>query len=304
MHRDDECKKGLSPEGKFEDYRSIYSQSMRPYKRKDFEWYGENATMALLGLAKYSKIFGRSYNFTEIKKLIKKDDAMFAGALIFKFGMVIYSRLTNIKLNSPSGSLSDFKDTSITENSQVSSSLKSLGFLNIFGCAPNARNCPTNGNKHMMYALHPIEKGTPLITSMCSIYSFVPKSQRQAIYKDFYHRPCECQACQENWLDGQTDMDRNLVNYALQKISQPTIVNKIEREFEEIRKIMDERYYEPNHPDIKLLLRTRDLVKTSWKYFPMPSMSTHKAIRLLTACQESFFSPMTWDPEMTSSCSK
>ncbi|KAJ8670031.1 hypothetical protein QAD02_001290 [Eretmocerus hayati] len=299
----DECRKGFSPDGKFDGYRSIYSQPLR----REVSWgvhglHLTSATVALTGLAKHSNIFGRNYSFEETKSLLKNDDATFVGALFLKFLIVIESRLTHIYLFNPINNLEERLKTperlGAIGGIEASIAIKSLGFLTIFDCAPNAHTSGTYDNKHVMYALHPIKKGTPITTSLCSIYQmYRKKPERQAIYFEFYNRPCECQACKEDWLKDIGPVEKILESDK----SKPENIKKLD---EEIRLIEIElkKSNSLNFPDTKLLSRAKTAVAKSWKYFPMPSLVTCKAVHLLNLVSDRLLRPWDLDPEKLSLC--
>ncbi|KAJ8670032.1 hypothetical protein QAD02_001291 [Eretmocerus hayati] len=284
----DECRKGFLPDGKFEGFRSIYAQPLlRKVDKSDFEQYALSSSVGLIGLAKHSNIFGKKYEKNEMKQLTKNDAAIFVGALILKFHLVIHNRVTMIHLYNPIGPLT-------REDPRTSSAIKSLGFLNILSCAPNAKNCVTYDDRHLMYALHPIKKGTPLTTSMTScIYQNYSESKRQ-----LYNRTCKCQACTQNWL---SIIDNESLNEIGQG-SKPQVVSRLDYEMDKIEEELKAKAWKLNHPDIKLLSTSSKIVAESWKHFPMPSLITYNAITLMMPVYDTFYLSLILDPEKASLC--
>ncbi|KAJ8670036.1 hypothetical protein QAD02_001295 [Eretmocerus hayati] len=294
-----ECKKGFSSDGKFEGYKSIYAQPLFKVPASEIETYSCTAALALVGLAKYTNILGENYNGGDMRLLVKNKVAVFVGALMLKFCLVIHCRRTSILIVDPSELIGGKKAT-IPENPDVSTSIKSLGFMNITACAPNIHNFLTYGNKYFVYAVQPIKKGASLVGSISSIYHNTPRSERQATYMKYYGAPCKCQACTENWLEIIQDESK----YKECARSKPLEFSEILEEMEWIEEEIKDKKHKLNNIDVKLLSKARNLVAKSWKQFPLPTYITARTISVLMAVYNTFFFPLDLEPERTNSCTK
>ncbi|KAJ8670033.1 hypothetical protein QAD02_001292 [Eretmocerus hayati] len=275
----DELSKGFPADGKFTSYKSLYLLRSRAFNGDEYNNVINSAAIALLGIAKYTDFFGTKYDFRDIQKLRRNDTAIFVGALLFKFAWIQYSRISFARLFD----LSD-RDYKKQMEEPMCESLKCLGYLFPLTCAPNCKSTVSYGAKHILYALHPMKKGTPLTSSISSIYDHVKKPKRMETVKQFYNFDCDCRACIENWFDPEPYGD--VVRKELAALPNRTyqIAVSLLREVESTCGELSGRSQKENLSDPKLLTSTKMMVTKAWRNFSMPSTvllrttSTMKAV--------------------------
>ncbi|KAJ8669789.1 hypothetical protein QAD02_001048, partial [Eretmocerus hayati] len=277
---------------KIEEHHIIYTLPHCNVDGLELAWRIDTSTITLMGLANFSSIFGRSYDFNEIEELMNNDSAVFAGAILLKLFIVMNAKCCSFPLVDPCEE-AERGSSSPDESDHIGPilSFKSFGFLTTTTCCPNVKSYLTLNNRYIMYSLHPIKKGSPLSTSLKSVYDEVPKLKRQTRFKNMYGRMCDCQACVENWSEicakedvfkfvfgGESEIDCELMK--------------------ELRSLLDEvdaKIHKLNFPDAKFLTRSKQLVARSWKHFPMPSVIAFRAITLLIFLLGTFLSPRNAD---------
>ncbi|KAJ8669785.1 hypothetical protein QAD02_001044 [Eretmocerus hayati] len=185
----------------------------------------------------------------------------------------------------------NFSINNLADRLQISYSLRSYGFLTTTRCIPNVHSFITYGNRHVMYALNPIKKGTPLIASAASIEYGTTDLQRQSMYGNINHQLCDCQACSEDW--AKILADRDILEASV--LAKSEIGAEILEELNQIHEEMEAKSHRINHPDTKLLSKAQSLVAKTWKHFPMPSMITVKAIRMMEGLLARFHTPGNQD---------
>ncbi|KAJ8669792.1 hypothetical protein QAD02_001051 [Eretmocerus hayati] len=286
------CSKGWSeicPRKKIEEipptrlsknYNMIYSQPIRNFDADELKANIEIAVLTLMCLAKYSTVFGKTYDFDEIDNLMKNDCAIFSGALILRLYLLIATKTSSLYLIDPSKeTLMDVKNSN-RPRSVVSTPTfytELFGSFTVSGCISNATHHLTYANRAITYSLSHIKKGSPIICSQACIYNLVPKAERQAVHKKIYRRPCDCQACSEDWSDILADVE----NLGKSWKAAPSIGRALMYKKEEIDKEIKAKYDRMNFPDPKLISKTIEFVTESWKHFPMPSLMTVRAVQRL-----------------------
>ncbi|KAJ8669791.1 hypothetical protein QAD02_001050 [Eretmocerus hayati] len=233
-------------------------------------------------LAKYSTVFGETYDFDEIDQLMKNDSVVFSGALILRLCLLIGTKTISLYLIDP-GEETDAMtvERSLTQHRPANNTptfyTELFGFFTVSGCVPNGIHHLTYANRAITYSLSPIKKGSPIICSPASIYKLIPKAERQAIHKNIYMRPCDCQACSEDWSEFLTDKEK----FTEQFIAKPSIGYELTNKKKEIDEEIVAKSGRVNFPDPKLISKAFEFVTESWKHFPMPSMMTVRAVQSL-----------------------
>ncbi|KAJ8679987.1 hypothetical protein QAD02_015774, partial [Eretmocerus hayati] len=167
----DELTKGFTSDGEFSSYKSLYSLPIRSFDLDDYAFsIGCANAIVLVALAKHSKVFKKSYDYNEMKKLRKNDEAVFVGALLLKFCLDISSLCVIAKLIDPSENnlpkqddvRKDLETLIELDKDKVDpdSSVPLVTRLITGGCVPNVQICPTFGNKFILHALQPIKAGS------------------------------------------------------------------------------------------------------------------------------------------------
>ncbi|KAJ8670029.1 hypothetical protein QAD02_001288 [Eretmocerus hayati] len=275
------------------NYKNIFSLPTRNLEKYDFDACLKSAVIALAGLARFTKLFDTSYDYTEIKKLMKNDLAVFVGALLAKYAIIITSRCAQINLFDPDEKSDEMNSGLGTlfprrENSSPLNSLSVLGQFTILNCIPNVMKTYTHNNKFIAFALHPIKKGEKLTSSVACMYQRTPKLVRQAKYQKLYNRPCDCQACTENWFE--TPGSDGSQGIPVSESDLPT-AREILDETHAVFYDWDKKGSKLNHPDIKLLTRASNVVEKAWVHFPPPSPFSVNALIQLMKLSFDFYQP-------------
>ncbi|KAJ8670006.1 hypothetical protein QAD02_001265 [Eretmocerus hayati] len=284
------CLKVLQTKENTTSYKSVYTIPVRNLYDDDMEFAIRSSTFALIGLAKYTNLFNSKYNFSDMKRLMKNDTAIFVGALLLKFNIAITSICDKIDLVDPTRE--DY--TTVSELTvrdpkmdimQTNCFLRASTMLHLNGCMPNVDVCLSHDVKFIIYALQPIKKGTKLIRlHPVSIYNYSPKSKRQARHQMYYNCPCDCQACTENWFESS-------LGGPFFASSGNVFSEELTNEMMSIREDFETNFRKPNYPDIKVVSRAKDLLAKVWIQLDMPSPMTIYAVLLLVTIIHGFHRP-------------
>ncbi|KAJ8669784.1 hypothetical protein QAD02_001043 [Eretmocerus hayati] len=273
--KEDQYDKIASLDAPLTSYKSIYASPVRNLCDDELNNVYLDSVFALIGLAKYTSIFGRTYDFDEIEELIENDTAIFVGAFLAKMNWLIASKCTTFKLYNPS----EHVITAMQRNQYLADqaawirrsnmSLDQISMLTQLGCIPNIECCRTHDTKSLAYALQPIKAGTPLIRSTTgpTVYDYSRKIDRQPTSWLYYDKECDCQACTEDWY---------------KMLRKPT-ENKGEL-WKEMCSILGEwegHSGAPNYPDEKVISRVKKLVARTWIEYPMPSAMYVHVVRIM-----------------------
>ncbi|KAJ8669783.1 hypothetical protein QAD02_001042 [Eretmocerus hayati] len=246
-------------------YKSIYASPVRNLCDDETNNVYRDSAFALIGLAKYTSIFGRTYDFDEIEKLMENDTAIFVGAFLARISWIISSKCSTFKLYDPGEHVLIAQQRNRLLKGEaawirkINISLDPISMLTPQGCIPNIGCCRTYGTQNLAYALQPIKAGTPLIISTTgpSVYDYSKTIDRQPTSWLYYDKECDCQACTEDWY---------------KMLRKPT-ENQGEL-WEEMCSILGEweaHSGTPNYPNEKVLSRVKKLVARTWIEYPMPS---------------------------------
>ncbi|KAJ8675556.1 hypothetical protein QAD02_011342 [Eretmocerus hayati] len=267
------------------------------FEKKDLEWSAKGAIIALAGLAKYTKILGKNYDFTELRKLMKDDMAMAVGALLLKFNItILFSGCPRVGLIDPNDE-QDNLNRRIRVSPYGKKSEKQWSYCfpimilhGINGCIPNVDRYLTYGNKFILCPLQPIKSGDQLIlfSKSKSIWGLSKKSDRQSDHISVYGRLCNCQACVE-W-SKTLDNDKKVANHAVSELHCPT-TRKLWQKRNSIISDWKTNILKPNFPDLKMLIRVIDLVSETSKELAMPSVLIMKSVGILAIVSRLFYSP-------------
>ncbi|KAJ8675551.1 hypothetical protein QAD02_011337 [Eretmocerus hayati] len=256
----------------------------------------DSSAITLLGLAKFSSILERNYEFNEIEKLMRDEKAILVGCLLVKLSAARVKGCATVKLLD-----STLKDGSYEEKGRDykkndeecrSPVFNIMTMFTLSGCLPNIDTCRTIGHKSVMFALRPIKAGTPLTLfnqSPLSVYHDTPKQRRQLGHKQMYKCPCNCRACTENWPE---NLDK-----ALDFIHAPGINLQAVKKFKsEHDSIMDEWHtnmqtHKPAFPDLKFISRLNKCAREAWKHIPEPSVALKMCTMILVIITRSFHNP-------------
>ncbi|KAJ8670022.1 hypothetical protein QAD02_001281 [Eretmocerus hayati] len=276
---DTDCqgKESIPPEQVFTDYRSVYTLRCRKFAKKELDECIRNASVALMGLAKYSNIFGKKYALDEVNTLMKNDAAIFVGALLLKFNFVTISMLTTARLPDPS---ERYKDSYSSESVGSDLILNPITLMALRGCVPNIQSCIVSGVKVGTFALQPIKKGTKLcLFGRGNIYDGTSKRERQAKYFKFYNSQCVCEAYTKNWPDILDDSNKLAAVYIPK--SGPVAAKELRGEINAITAELRANDHKPNQPDHKLVRRIGELVPRIWEHFSLPAPETIRTVKLM-----------------------
>ncbi|KAJ8669790.1 hypothetical protein QAD02_001049 [Eretmocerus hayati] len=288
------------------DPKIVYNLPTRNFQGDELQCCLEASVLILMGLAKYSSIFGKTYDFSEIGKLAADKLAVFSGALILKLFFITNTRKSIMNLVDPCDNANaenkgipySLFDRAWYEKPVNSFSVQVFGRLTITGCIPNVKCFLTHSNRCVMCSLSPIKKGSRLVSSGSSIYELATKSDRQALHQSMYQRPCNCPACAEDWLPVLQDRDK-FIEIFKAKLS---LGKPLYDEINSIDKEIKEKAHKLNFPDPKLLSRAKNLVIDTWEHFPMPSMITVKAVQRIYTLLGAFHTYRDRDLERVASC--
>ncbi|KAJ8675553.1 hypothetical protein QAD02_011339 [Eretmocerus hayati] len=239
-------------------------------------------------MVKYSKILPKNYDFKEIRKLAKDENAILLGALLLKISIIITSACPNAELVDERAMC---KDVRCQCRPPINPSYTILMLHALIQCIPNCESTRTYNNKNVIFAIEPIKAGTPLIlwTRSETVYDNVPRSKRQASVYRYYNCTCECKACEEDWLQYLEDSPK--MREIIEREKQHPIANKLWTDRSFIASDWQMNSHKPGYPDIKLFNRTLDLVKETWKHFEMPSAMVIRAVTLMLRVFTAFHNP-------------
>ncbi|KAJ8674932.1 hypothetical protein QAD02_010718 [Eretmocerus hayati] len=280
-------------------YRMILASSLWSFTQEDLKMYTECSTFVLLGLARFTKIFKKTYYFDEIEQLVTKNDgARFVASFLLKISVLLGTGCTLVRLIDPiqeDGSEIELKNEDGTDVPLFRSPVFNvLTMLASIGCIPNVSSHRTIDHKFVMLALQPIKKGTRLISfgkSDFSIFNRKPKSERQSMHYDHYRCSCNCQACTEDW------------PVALDEIAASEAIIYSESQLHDVKKFLSDLEslisqwdthtiaHKPNYPDIKTVNKLKSMVAASWKYFSLPSRMMLLSTSLMVTILGSFYDP-------------
>ncbi|KAJ8670005.1 hypothetical protein QAD02_001264 [Eretmocerus hayati] len=285
----DPCLPELQSIENYTNYRSVYTIPVRNLPDDDMEYCIRSSSLTLIGLAKYTNLFGSVYSFKDIKRLMKNEAAIFVGALLLKFNIAITSICDTIELVDPSKEdYSTGKELTVLDpyqSLQTNCFLRASTMLALNGCMPNTDICISHNIKFVMYALQPIKKGTKLVLfHSVSIYDYTPKSKRQARHQQYYDCPCDCRACNENWFE--SDLGGLFIAPSGNAYSQ-----ELDDEMMAMRLEYETNFQKPNYPDLKIVSRAKDLLAKMWIQLDMPSPMMMHAVPLLMTIIQGFFKP-------------
>ncbi|KAJ8675550.1 hypothetical protein QAD02_011336 [Eretmocerus hayati] len=281
------------------NYKTILATKSLPVKRENLNFHTGSPVLALLGLAKFTTIFERSFSFNEIQKLMKNETAILTGCLLVKLSSVLFTGCGSINLVDPAVEDGSYGETkpAYEMNAQewvirkcYMSHITTM--LALYGCIPNADSCRTIGHKSLLYALQPIKAGTPIMTynKSLSIYLEVPKEVRQHQLRLFYGFSCECRACKENWPEKMLEMPPL---FAFTPGTNFAALTRFMKESESIRKECDDNMYahKPGFPDLKLMTRANNCAREVWKHMPVPSLFMKSCADMMICVTTCFHDP-------------
>ncbi|KAJ8675557.1 hypothetical protein QAD02_011343 [Eretmocerus hayati] len=284
----------------FSNYKSIFTLPIYDLQLKEYlQGCVEDALTALIGLAKYTKILGNSYDFDETKKLMKDSTAILAGALLLQFTITLCEGFpmkliffVHPHLVDPNGV--DYKNGEKAVPEQKKEYNYCTSFLlmhTLSGCVPNVDYIYTYGNKFVLYAIRPIKAGDQLISESKSrsIWSKDTKVGRDFLYKQIYGFSCECQACEGSWTEKyeipSNVKEQFITDFRNESSAELWIENDV------IVSTWRANCNEFDFPNDDLLLRSRDLVKKACEELSMPSLIVNASVRLLMHISKAFYDP-------------
>ncbi|KAJ8682886.1 hypothetical protein QAD02_018678 [Eretmocerus hayati] len=266
----------MLPDLKLEGYKHFYSLRGNAFPDEDAKLI-RHAALSLVGLAKYSSIFGSKFNSKNIDRLMRDDDAVYIGALFLKTSRIMVLNLHMTFLQSedcktPRHYQQIYKASICTSECCGKDALVALKASSItISCCPNVDRCWTYNNSSLVYALKPIKKGEQLTYGIKSIYcSYAPISERQKVFRKRYGFDCDCEACVANWTE--KDFKDVLPKHF------PPKMTRVMTEFLELRERMGSKPDE----DIQLLAKTKEILEEFWKYLSLPSsLLIHGVLHLI-----------------------
>ncbi|KAJ8676410.1 hypothetical protein QAD02_012197 [Eretmocerus hayati] len=232
-------------------------------------------------LAKTTSVFGKPYNFRELKNLAKNDSVVFAAALMARF---YFSRPSRC---GPNGSDVRHKIDDRGKLSIVSSPTPmnyifgSLAHLAVASCIPNVEVCSTYGNMVVIYPIQPIKKGSIIFKPLSSVYEFTPDTARQTMHKIIFNSSCDCRACKEGWSKKLGNPMKELMISA----DESAVIQKLVEEIQQVKSSISTRV----DLDIKLVSKMKKITEKAWEHCPMPSRVTVEAVRTMVKIFEIFY---------------
>ncbi|KAJ8675554.1 hypothetical protein QAD02_011340 [Eretmocerus hayati] len=274
----------------FSNYKGIFTLPIINIQQDHLKTCTERATCALVGLAKYTKILDRSYDFKEMKDLMKGDKAMLVGAMLLKIFLLLTCSSPSVRLIDPTE-----QDVGIKDKGDSNDSYNHLICLmtahTLSGCMTNVDSFYTYGNKTALCAIRPIKTGEKLILNAKSeaIWYNKTKSARQSSHRRAYGFSCKCQACTENWSNVLDNVNK-LTNQLVAEMHCASTV-KLWNENNAIALDWKNNRNKPSYPDANIVLRAIGLAKTSWKGLSMPSTIIVRSVLLLIKILRIFYNP-------------
>ncbi|XP_011493877.1 PREDICTED: SET and MYND domain-containing protein 4-like [Ceratosolen solmsi marchali] len=171
-------------------YKPLYNFVTHEDKRKSYEilTLSLNAAFILYYMFTLTSFFGNTED-KRISELYQNEDAMFIGKLLAQHFM-------SIQMNDH-----EFSELRNEEFCRIGSVIGSVTSLLNHSCNPNVSRCSVLNNNNMqqvVYALHPIKKGSEILDDYGCHFCYTSKSERDKLLKK-YHIKCHCQSCTENW---------------------------------------------------------------------------------------------------------
>ncbi|KAJ8682884.1 hypothetical protein QAD02_018676 [Eretmocerus hayati] len=250
--------KSFSTDGKVEDYKRIYSLRGGLYPH-ELEEYSKVSSLIVVLLAKHSSILGNRYEYHQIEKLMKNEEAITLGALLLKTSKIVVLNCqgvwgyNDLCRNNPGGGMCTSECCGKKAYMAPSMSLIPLS------CCPNVSRGVMNDDRGITFTLSPIKKGDQLFSSIYSVYKLAPKAQRQKVYRKRYGRDCECQACENDWTEADFLTERTIESFMSES-----------KMMEKFNAAKTSRAMKRNS-DIGTLLQMKELVQEAWKYYALPS---------------------------------
>ncbi|KAJ8674936.1 hypothetical protein QAD02_010722 [Eretmocerus hayati] len=279
-------------------YKTILALSTWDLTQEELEVYVPCSTYVLLGLARFTKIFKKTYHFNEIEELIVKNAvAGFVASFLLKICTLFNAGCTLLRLIDPieeDGSEKELRNINGAALNLFRCSVFNVStMLTSIGCIPNVLSHRTIDHKFVILALLPIKKGTRLILfgqSNPSIFYSKPKSERQSMHYNYYKCPCICQACTEDWPVDFNELNTKTVDYS------DCELQELEKFRNDLKSVMNQwnthlLARKPNYPDIKTVNKVKSLVTASWKYFPLPSIMMIVSANLMVTILGCFYHP-------------
>ncbi|KAJ8670028.1 hypothetical protein QAD02_001287 [Eretmocerus hayati] len=266
----DKIKKHLIPNGKPNDYKTVYSMPAREVRGFELDRVMRDATLSLIGLAKHSKIFDSVIiDYGDLKNLMNNNIAILVGATLLKICLLINTKCSAVNFRDPDDRKDFILDemTNDCENCTSNYFFQFRTLLTTNACIPNVFVCLGHENKSIMFSIQPIKAGDKLSTSMGSVYDKSPDDERRGDYQRFYNRLCPCPACEGNWMTKMFDGPKPM-SMVSEKIPKS---KEIYEEIRSIEAIMRENYHKATHPDMKVVIRTKNLVLQAWECLSWPS---------------------------------
>ncbi|KAJ8675528.1 hypothetical protein QAD02_011314 [Eretmocerus hayati] len=141
----------------FTNYKSIFTLVIRDVVKSEWKRCLDTTIAVLVGLAKFTKILGKTYDFKDMTKLIDDDKAILVGALLLKLNITISTGCPLVRLVDPNRSDINHDESDFRGTLNHSFPLATLHTSE--GCIPNVDSYRTHGNQFVICALRPIEAG-------------------------------------------------------------------------------------------------------------------------------------------------
>ncbi|KAJ8675526.1 hypothetical protein QAD02_011312 [Eretmocerus hayati] len=271
----------------FTNYKSILTLTIREADKTEWQHCIDSTFTVLVGLAKFTKILGKTYDFKDMTKLIKDDKAVLIGALLLRFNMVLGNGCPIVRLVDPNRSDEDH-ELNCKFGAPCNHTFPLAALHTLEGCIPNVELYPSHENQYVVCAIRPIKAGEKLTSYIksISIWHVHTKLERQARHSETYGCACNCQACIEDWSDSL----HNMTNSMTLELKTPVGL-KLWEERNSIVLDWDANNHKMNFPDSKIVSRAANLVNTAWKEFSMPSAIMLRSVYILMDVLRAFHDP-------------
>ncbi|KAJ8674754.1 hypothetical protein QAD02_010540 [Eretmocerus hayati] len=184
---------------KVQGFRSVYSLADQ-VSEGSLEKRLQDTALVLRSIARNTALFGEDFNHSSTEAFQKNDNVLFIGALILKLSKV--SQLNQHQMwngNYVCQNKLDRLSCWLNECCSRGTYIAPVTSLLNHSCDPNVRRCFTEDKKVILYAIHPIKKGSQLFDCYQQEYYELDLIPRQRILSETYNFECKCIACLKKW---------------------------------------------------------------------------------------------------------